>query len=179
MMMRMLHAGGVPIASDGVRQADASNPVGYFEHERVKDLDKGGDSSWLLGVRGKAIKVISFLLKDLPDTNNYLVVFMRRDLGDVLASQEAMLAMLGTAPGADDASAERMAAGFRSHLADVQRLLARGACFDVIYVEYSEVIRQPSAQADMVARFLNLPLDTRAMAAAVDRTLQHQHGQAH
>jgi hypothetical protein len=34
MMMKMLEAGGVPIMTDGVREADRDNPKGYFEVER-------------------------------------------------------------------------------------------------------------------------------------------------
>jgi hypothetical protein len=61
-------AGGLPVMSDGARAADQNNPKGYFEYERVKTLDKDGDKSWLKGARGKAIKIISFLLPYPPDT---------------------------------------------------------------------------------------------------------------
>src|SRR4026207_157482 len=114
-MVRGRGAGALPIASDGVRQPDASNPHGYFEHERVKDLDKGGDKAWLHGMRGKAIKVISFLLRDLPDSNNCDVIFLRREMRDVIASQEDMLKRRGTPE--SRAGADRVAAGFDAHLA--------------------------------------------------------------
>ena len=91
MAMRMLEAGGVPILTDGVRTADDSNPRGYYEFEPVKGLDKPGDHTWLTGARGKAVKVISFLLKDLPDDNFYQVIFMRRHLDEVIDSQNKML----------------------------------------------------------------------------------------
>ena len=40
---------------------------------------------YLRAARGKAVKVISFLIKDLPDENDYRVLFMRRDLDEMLS----------------------------------------------------------------------------------------------
>ena len=64
MMMRMLAGGGLPIMTDEEREADVDNPKGYFEYERVKDLEKETDKSYVRAGRGKALKVISFLIKD-------------------------------------------------------------------------------------------------------------------
>ena len=69
MLMNMLAEGGLPVLSDAQREADDDNPLGYFEHERVKDLESETDKSWLRESRGKAIKVISHLLRELPTDN--------------------------------------------------------------------------------------------------------------
>ena len=87
MVMQMLEAGGLPCATDGERAADEDNPRGYFEVERVKTLSNGVDPTWLAGCRGQVIKVISSLLQSLPTHLNYRVIFVTRDLGEVLASQ--------------------------------------------------------------------------------------------
>ena len=84
MMMRMLDAAGLEIVTDGERVADVDNPKGYYELERVKDLETETDKSYVQDARGKVLKVISFLLKDLPDDNRYKVIFMRRHLDEVL-----------------------------------------------------------------------------------------------
>ena len=89
LMMQMLEAGGVPILTDGERACDADNPKGYYEYEPVKAL-QNGDSDWLDKAEGKAVKVISFLLRHLPQKHRYRVVFMNRNLDEVLASQEKM-----------------------------------------------------------------------------------------
>lgn len=102
MMMKMLEAGGVPIMTDAVRTADIDNPKGYYEYERVKDLEKETDKSYIREGRGKALKVISWLLKDLPDDNRYRIIFMRRDLGEVIASQNKMLKHRGEAGAGGD-----------------------------------------------------------------------------
>ena len=87
------------VLTDEIRTADEDNPKGYFEDERVKDLEKNEDRSWLRDCRGKVIKIISFLLKDLPDDNRYKVIFMRRNIQEVLASQAKMLERRGEGEG--------------------------------------------------------------------------------
>src|SRR5262245_957925 len=126
MMMRMLEAGGVRVRSDARRAPDADNPHGYYELERVKDLAQERDKSWLRDVRGEALKVISHLLPALPDGNFYRVILMQRDLGEVLASQNRMLAHRNEPnPVSDDRAREH----FERHLASVRRLLATRSNF--------------------------------------------------
>ncbi|MCH7895875.1 MAG: hypothetical protein IH782_03085 [candidate division NC10 bacterium] len=59
MLMKMLDAGGIEIMTDSERVADIDNPKGYFEYERVKDLEKETDKSYVREGRGKVLKVIS------------------------------------------------------------------------------------------------------------------------
>lgn len=92
MTMKMLEAGGVRVVTDGARTADVDNPKGYCEGDRVLDLAKEVDTAWLPEARGQAVKIISYLLRHLPEDNNYKVLFMRREISEVLASQTKMLA---------------------------------------------------------------------------------------
>lgn len=117
LMMRMLAAGGVPLLTDGQRTADEDNPYGYFEYEPVKALQR--DATWLPQARGKAIKIISQLLPTLPPDVPYRVLFMRRELREVLASQRQMLVRRGK-PSDADSDAE-LAALFAAHLQQVQQ----------------------------------------------------------
>jgi len=167
--MGMLEAGGLEIVSDGVRVADQSNPRGYYEDERVKTLDQDADKSWLEAARGKAIKIISFLLKHLPDTHNYRVIFMHRDMDEVLTSQRKMLQALGASP--QPTADERIAAGYRAHLDAVQDLLATRPCFDLLALSYQDVIRRPAEQAERINQFLGGGFDVSKMAAVVDSAL--------
>jgi hypothetical protein len=174
MMMRMLEAGGVPVVADGIREADVSNPRGYFELEAVKDLDKAAhDPAWLREARGQAVKVVSFLLTWLPEHYNYQVLFMQRDLDEVIASQQQLLERRGAA-GGDDRDATR--AMYTGHLAQVERFLARRACFSTLYVPYRDTVSAPAATAARVADALGRRLDTAAMAAAVDASLYRNRG---
>ena len=94
MMMKMLEAGGLSPLIDGEREADEDNPKGYYEFERVKQLPKG-DYGWLEDAQGRVVKVISGLLVHLPPTHDYRVVFMRRAMPEILASQRKMLVRRG------------------------------------------------------------------------------------
>ena len=167
MMMHMLERGGLEVVTDGVRVADESNPRGYYEDERVKRLEIDSDRSWLMTARGRAIKIISFLLKDLPDTHQYRVIFMHRDLDEIVASQRKMLRAAGTP---DDPTAdERIAGAYRHHLAAVARLMPGRSCFDVLDVDYANVLDHAREEAERVEAFLTAGLDVSKMAAAVDR----------
>jgi hypothetical protein len=169
MAMQMLSASGVEVVTDGVREAGEDNPRGYFEDERVKELHKKGiDRGWLRDARGKAIKIISFLLKDLPDTNNYKVIFMKRSLSEVLASQRKMLERRQQT---DDTGDEKMLELWKDHLFRVDYLLKHSDRFECLEVVYSDVIADPLREARRIRDFLGLPLSAETMAASVDETL--------
>jgi len=168
MMMKMLAAGGLPPLTDALREADTDNPDGYFEFERAKALTKG-DIGWLPLAQGKAVKVISALLPLLPDTYRYRVIFMERQMQEVLASQRKMLARRGErSPSVDDAA---MAAVFAKHLAQTRSLLAQRPYIAVLTVHYRDVLADAPVQAARVRDFLQLPLDAEKMVAAVNEGL--------
>jgi hypothetical protein len=169
MAMKMLEGGGIPILADGIRTADISNPKGYYEFEPVKELDKGGDLAWLAEARGKAVKIISFLLTWLPETYDYRVIFMQRDLREVLASQNAMLAHRGEAPGAADD--EHMLQMYEDHLKKVARFMASRSCFSTLNVDYRDVVQNPRDAAGRMNGFLGGTLDVERMAAIADPAL--------
>jgi hypothetical protein len=94
MMMKMIEAGGIPPLTDAIRAADEDNPKGYYEFERVKQMDKG-DVAWVADAPGKSVKVISALLKHLPPGYDYRVIFVQRNMAEILASQRKMLTHRG------------------------------------------------------------------------------------
>lgn len=174
MAMRMLEAGGLTVVTDGHRRADASNPNGYYEFERVKDLDKQGDTAWLVDARGKAIKIVSFLLTYLPESYDYRVVFMRRELPEIVASQNAMLAARGEACGTDD---DRTCRLYEEHLEQVQRFLARRTCFSTVMVDYAGILADPRGQAARINAFVGGRLDVDRMAGVAEPSLHHRRSQ--
>jgi hypothetical protein len=169
MMMRMIAAGGAPILVDGRREADADNPRGYFELEAVKG--SANDASWVADAPGKTVKVISYLLRSLPSTHEYRVVFMRRGLDQVVRSQRAMLERLGQAVPEDDGEARRLLA---EHVVDVETFLETAPHIRRMGVAYERVLAEPRAQAERIAGFLEVPLALDAMVAAVEPGLQRQ-----
>ncbi len=168
MSMKMLEAGGLDVVQDGIRSADDDNPKGYFEYEKVKELDKTEDKSWVRNARGQVIKVISYLLPHLPDDNRYKVIFVHRDYAEVLASQARMLERRGETSDVDD---EQMIKVYDKHLSDVKRVLEQRPCFDVLYLHYTKVQQDPMYNARRMEEFLGLGLDVEAMAEAVDPDL--------
>ena len=169
MLMNMLLHGGVPLLTDGIRSADECNPHGYFEYEPVKELDKHGDLSWLPRARGKAVKIISFLLTWLPETYDYRVIIMQRDLDEIIDSQNQMIARRGQP--SDTAGDSRTRKIYADHLAQVARLLASRRCFLSLPVSYRDVVEDPRRQARRIREFLDRPLDIDRMAATVDARL--------
>lgn len=168
MMMKMLGAGGLELATDEIRSADEDNPKGYFELERVKELDKSKEKSWVAEYRGKVIKVISFLLMDLPGDSAYKVIFMRRNLDEVIASQNKMLDRRGEPRGDDD---EKMIGLYKTHLRKLEFLLRERKNFESLDVDYKQALEQPREHAESVRRFLDMPLDVGRMAEVVDPDL--------
>jgi hypothetical protein len=126
------------------------------------------DRNWIGDARGKAIKVVSSLLNYLPDTNYYKVVFMRRDLGEVLASQAKMLDRRGEENTASDADMLQM---YRQHLEKVEFQLRFRSNFDALFVLYTDVLSDPRQEAEKMAAFLDCGLDVDKMVAMVDSKL--------
>ena len=166
-MMQMLAAGGMPVLTDQARGPDPDNPRGYFEFEPVKRTH--ADARWLAGAAGKAVKVVHLLLPDLPGGHEYRVMFMHRDVGEVLASQAAMLRRQGRR-GAD-LGPEQLAEAFAGQLRRVRAWVAGQPHFAALDVDYRQVIDDPAAQAARVNDFLGGHLDEARMAAAVDPAL--------
>lgn len=171
-MMRMLEAGGVDPLVDGFREADDDNPRGYYEFERVKGLP--GDREWLDGATGRSVKVISGLLEHLPSDRPYRVVFMRRAMPEILASQRRMLERRGRPT--DPSSDAKMSTLFEKHIVAVEQTLASRPEFEVLDVTYASVLADSGQEAVRIAAFLgdSFDLDTVAMAAAVDLALYRQ-----
>jgi hypothetical protein len=168
MAMKMLAAGGMETIVDNIRTADEDNPKGYFEDERVKDLAEMEDKGWIRDARGKVIKVVSSLLQYLPKDNFYQVIFMRRNLQEVLASQAKMLDRRGEQNTTEDEDMIRM---YESHLEKVRFQLRFRDWFDVLYLDFKEVIADPEKAAKQINEFLGRHMDIEAMVTQVDPNL--------
>ncbi len=169
MMMKMLEAGGVEILTDNVRAADGDNTDGYYEYERVKTLDKDGDRLWLGEAKGKAIKIISALLKHLPQDHFYKVIFMNRNLDEVMLSQAKMLAHRNVPSNAEED--DKIKIHFHNHLEKTKDWLNAQLNFNVLELSYKDVLDDPAESARKLAEFLEKDLCVEKMAAAVNREL--------
>lgn len=165
LMMQMLVRGGVEALTDGVRAADPDNPRGYFEFEPVKQTRR--DSAWVAGARGKAVKLVSSLLYDLPPSEEYRVVFMRRDMDEMLASQEKMLQRMGRA----SAPAEKLRASFAAHLEKLFAWIKDQDHLRFHEVSYNRLLEEPSVVVAELASFVGLAPHPERMLDAIDPAL--------
>jgi hypothetical protein len=165
-MMAALAAGGLPLICDQQRQADTHNPRGYFEDSRVLALNR--DAGWLHGREGHGIKILSHLLRQIPCTVKARILFMRRPLSQVLASQNAMLGQEST-PG-------DLADLIQRDLAQTLSWLEQQPHLQVLQVGYLKLLDNPRTEFARVLDFLRLELDLPAMVATVDRALHRQKG---
>jgi LPS sulfotransferase NodH len=163
MMMRILEAGGVSALTDGVREADISNPRGYYEFEPVKRTKT--DPSWLSSASGKAVKMVYRLLYDLPPIYYYRVLLMRRTLKEVLSSQRAMLQHQQNDDAVEDA---KMIEIYQRELANLETWFQKQANFSKLDVNYNELVKSPGLQVARISEFLGMDLDQAAMAGVVD-----------
>ena len=167
MMMKMLDAGGLDAITDNVRKADVDNPKGYYEFEIVKKIKD--DSSWIAGTQGKAFKMVAPLLRYLPNEFQYQIIFMRRDMKEMLESQNKMLKRLGQP--SHDFSDEKLAELFTKQLGELEPWLNQQENVRVLHVTYNEVLAEPVDQIRRVAEFIEQDLDTRNMLDIVDPSL--------
>jgi len=167
MMMKMLAEGGLPTVVDALRQADEDNPNGYFEIEASKSL-KDGEKKWLYAAQGKVVKVISYLLEFLPDDLSYDVIFMEREISEVLASQRKMLQRRNEISTLTDAEMETQ---FREHLRAVKYWAARKPNMRILFVKYSQMVDAPETLCKSIVDFLEIPLDLKAMQSVPNQSL--------
>ena len=169
MMMQMLAAGGLPTLSDDSRAADDNNPHGYYEYADVMRLH--ADNSWLQKACGKGIKVIAQLLPHLPDDFTYRIIFMQRDMEEVLASQGRMLERLGSQTAASD---EQLRKAYNVQLNQIDRWLQARGNIQTLYVDYQKTVANPQVVARAVKDFCGGGLDETAMVNAVDPGLYRE-----
>lgn len=172
LMMQMLVAGGMTALSDGERRADADNPKGYLEWERIKQLPN--DPACIAEGEGKVVKVISRLLLSLPSDYEYRVIFMQRPLSEVLASQDDMMRRRGTYK--EGANPALIAAAFEKHLREVYAWLDSRAHVKALRMHYHDVLSQPKDTSRKISEFLELPLNVDAMEKQVDSSLYRNRG---
>jgi hypothetical protein len=169
LVMQMLGAGGLPLLVDDERPPDDNNPRGYFEYAPVKASAR--DASWLADASGRAVKVVHALLHHLPGEGDLRIVLIERNLDEVLASQ---LRMIGG--NANHAEHERLAAVFRSQLADVRTWAALRPRTALLAIDHRELMAIPEKVSARIDVFLGGGLDTAAMAVCVDPRLYRNRG---
>lgn len=167
MMMQMLDKGGYPVLTDGVRESDNNNPKGYYEFEPVKKMMV--DKSWLPQASGKSVKIIAQLLPFLPSNYDYKIIFMKREMGEVLTSQQIMLGK------EKDVKSKAFPTGlndaFQKQLQKVETWIETQPHVQMLEVNYSDVIDNPENEIDNIISFIGSDGNKKEMLTVVDKSL--------
>lgn len=168
LMMQMLNAGGLEIFSDQERQADENNPKGYYEHEKVKNL--AIDKSWLPEAKGKCVKIISQLLFHLPDNLHFKIIFMKRDLNEVIDSQRAMLKRDGKQV-KEGTYPMGLHKAYEKNMQNIESWAESKNNVDMIYVDYHDLLKKDPATINKITDLVESKLDIDLMTEQVDTNL--------
>ncbi len=163
LMMQMLDHGGMETLTDEKREADISNPKGYYEYEPVMALYK--DNSWLSEGQDKAVKVVAPLLKYLDSNYRYKIIFMNRDLNEVIQSQQKMLGKR------EDEFPVNLYNQYVRLLSNVDLWQKKEPGVEMLFIDYKEVLNHPVEVTEKIEKFIGVPMDKEAMAGVIDTSL--------
>ncbi len=168
MVMQILLAGGVETSFDNSRQADESNPKGYYELEGGKIINKLIDGTFPLNeYRGKFIKITAYGLKYLPP-ENYKIIYSERNIEEILDSMEKMANI-------EDTNREETRESFVKLNSMIKDYIRDREDIEVLLVNYNEILSNPSTNVKKIYDFLDLAdVDLEKMIDTVDKKLYRQ-----
>jgi hypothetical protein len=161
LMMQLLNKSSLDILSDGIRQKDISNPEGYYELEAVKGIVR--DNSFLKDAAGKVVKIVAPLPIYLDKSLDYRIVFMRRDIEEVLKSQEKMLNKDQTS------EREKFRTIYEMHLKKTYHFFESHS-IPYLDIQYKQLLNNSEQELAKLIEFLNLstPIEDLLSVIKVD-----------
>jgi predicted AlkP superfamily phosphohydrolase/phosphomutase/tetratricopeptide (TPR) repeat protein len=164
LMMQILETAGIPILTDNLRKPNESNPKGYYEHEAIKKLAR--DQEIIHEAKGRAVKIIAQLLTHVPQDYSYKVIFMERDINEVIQSQMKMLGKPA------DLFPVSLVNVFKNDLAKVKSWIENEPYVNILYIQHQDLMTQPEEVCLRICEFLDLNKDeAKKMSAVVDKSL--------
>jgi hypothetical protein len=170
LMMQMLAAGGMPILADDERKPDVDNPRGYYEWSKITQIVQ--QPELLAQAEGKAVKCVFPITFSLPPNYEYKIIFMERDVEEMVRSQRKMIERLQGQPiGISD---EVIIVNTKVQLAQIKGFL-KAMKIETFFVRYHSIVQgaqhDPTFHPHWIADFLKIKLDCEAMARQVDEKL--------
>ena len=169
LMMQILEANGFEILTDNIRETDESNPKGYYEYEKVKSLMR--DNFWLSEADGKAVKVIAQLIPYLPNNYEYKVIFMNRDMDEILSSQEKMLKRLESNK---RISTDLLKKSFTSSVNKAKQFMELSKNITFAEVEFSSLFTEAGTQISEINKRLGFQLSSSICEQRIDQNLYRE-----
>ena len=169
LMMQMLQAAGMELMTDGKRQADEDNLEGYWEWMEIKSLKK--NPRLIEQAEGKVIKVISALIPQLPPRHRYRIIFMKRPVEEVVASQWKMLERSGQAPKSEKG---HLIQTQQTHVEQTLAMLRQRKDVDLIEIDYPSLVADPAEQLPALTDFLGDMVSLPEQLASVIQPALHR-----
>ncbi len=168
MLMQILHAGSVPIASDSSRPTNHHNPKGYYELEGGKIINRLIDGTFPLEkFKGTFIKITAYGLKYLPP-GNYKIIYSERNIEEILDSMEKMA-------GITDDNRHKTKESFIKLNRIMKRKIKEREDIEVLFLNYNKILLDPKTHIRSISEFLDLPeADLDNMIQTIDTKLYRQ-----
>ncbi|MBY9007851.1 MAG: sulfotransferase domain-containing protein [Candidatus Lokiarchaeota archaeon] len=163
LIMQMLRAGGMDILSDHKRKADKNNPKGYLELQAVKNLFK--DNSCLVKQTGKVVKVISHLLIYIPKNQLYKIIFINRNINEIIKSQQKMLREN------TKNYSKTLKKAFKKELSNVKLWINNQPNIELLNLNFKDIIKNPEKEINNIIKFLNISLNREKMINIIEPSL--------
>ncbi len=163
LMMQMLEKGGIIILTDNNRKADTANPKGYYEYDPVLRIHK--DNSWLELAQGKAVKIVAPLLQFLSPKFRYKIIFMTRNLTEIIKSQQKMI---GKNP---DILPVKLIENYTKHLQQINSWKDKEPHIEMLFIDYSDTLNYTLEVVKKIEDFIGKSLQKKQMKKCIDKTL--------
>ena len=151
MMMQILEAGKIPIAHNKSRKPDENNPKGYYELEGGKVMSKLMENKFpMRKYRGKFIKITSYGLLCLPNlTRKYTIIYMERDIEEIISSTEKMTGKKTRERMKTIKSLEKLEHKVK------EEIISRVDC-RLLILNYNNILEDPKGNVEMILDYLEL-----------------------
>jgi len=164
LMMQILQSAGIPIATDKKRRADENNPKGYLEIDNIIRKIRTRPE-YIFNYDGKAIKITSPGVPYLPFWN-YKVIYMERNIDEVLDSMEKMIGL------EKDPNREITRKGLLKLDKKARDIINRRSDMERLYVNYNSLIKFPKLEVQRVQKFLSIDEEKLdKMVKCIDKSL--------
>ncbi len=168
LLMQMLGAGGISLLYDSERLPDEFNPYGYYEHQIIHNLAKTSDISCLQQYKGYAVKIISPILVKLTITFPARIIYIKRDLQEVIVSQQKMSyknKLLNISSLSLDQ--KKLLNIFEKHTQQMMSFILHNPNLKLLEVNFSEVFSHSENIINSIDKFLDGNLERTGMKSVI------------
>lgn len=165
LLMQMLESGGMEILTDGKREKDESNQRGYYEYEPALKICE--DDSWMLNAEGRAVKILTHLIKCIPRGYDYKVFFCTRNLDETIDSQDRMM-------GRETTNREKLKESLEKYRDEIWIWLREQENVELFEYDYNMLMRNKKNYVRAINIFLGEILDEKKMLGVIDEDLYRQ-----